>query len=101
MLRVLAVGSVVATFLSLFGPFDVPFAAIAVRDAQYFAYSWIGSLLGLASVRIAWRLGLWPRGFAVVGAVAGLIMAAPMTLAVWLGELLASGHPAPIKALPT
>ncbi|MDB5443092.1 MAG: response regulator of the LytR/AlgR family [Phenylobacterium sp.] len=101
MLRVLAVGSVVATFLSLFGPFDVPFAAIAVRDAQYFAYSWIGSLLGLASVRIAWRLGLWPRGFAVVGAVAGLIMAAPMTLAVWLGELLTSGHPPPIKALPT
>lgn len=99
-LRVLGVGSAVATFLSLFGPFNVPVTAIAVRDAQYFAYSWIGSLLGLVSVRIAWRLGLWPRGFVVVGAAAGLIMAGPMTLVVWLGELLSSGHPPPARVLP-
>lgn len=100
-LRVLAVGSAVAVFLSLFGPFDVPFAAIAKRDAQYFAYSWIGSMFGLASVRIAWRLGLWPRGFVVVGTAAGVIMAGPMTLVVWLGDLAASGHPPPTRALPS
>jgi DNA-binding LytR/AlgR family response regulator len=100
-LRVLGVGSAVAVFLSLFGPFNVPVAAIAARDAQYFAYSWIGSMLGLVSVRIAWRLGLWPRGFFVVGVAAGLMMAAPMTLVVWLGELLASGRPPPARALPS
>ena len=99
-LRVLAVGTGVAAFLSLLSLFSGPPGAIALRSAQYFAYSWIGSLLGLASVRIAARLGYWDRGALRLGFVAGLIMAAPMGLVVWLGATAASGRAPPVAALP-
>jgi hypothetical protein len=99
-LRVLAVGAGVATFLSLFGPFSVPLRDSVVRSAQYFAYSWIGSLLGLTGARLAWRLGLWSRGPIVVGLATGLFMYPPMTLVVWLGHLLADGRPPPARILP-
>ena len=98
-LRVLAVGSGVAVFLSLFGPFDAPLAQIAVRIVKFFAYAWIGSLLGLLSVRLAARLGLWRRSGIVLGLVAGMIMAAPMAAVVWTGEALGGGPP-PLAALP-
>ncbi|WP_414693911.1 LytTR family DNA-binding domain-containing protein [Phenylobacterium sp.] len=99
-LRVLGVGAAVATFLSLFGPFSVPLREAVVRTTLYFAYSWLGSLLGLAGARIAWRLGLWPRGPIVVGLATGLIMAPPMTLVVWLSHMLADGRPPPAAILP-
>jgi hypothetical protein len=98
-LRILGVGSAVATFLSLLSPFNAPLAVIAARDAEYFAYSWIGSMLGLANTRLAWRLGLWPRGPLVVGAAAGVMMVPPMMAVVWLGNLLTNGRPPPTAAL--
>lgn len=100
-LRVLAVGSGVAVFLSLFGPFDAPLAGILVRIASFFAYAWIGSLLGLLSVRLAARLGFWDRSVIVLGLVSGLIMAAPMALVVWAGDTLGGGGPPPVAALPS
>jgi hypothetical protein len=100
-LRVLAIGTAIATFLSLLGISNGPASAMAVRDAQYFAYSWTGSMLGLASARLAARLGLWQRGLIVMGIATGVIMAPPMMLLVWLGDGLASGHPAPTSTLPT
>ena len=99
-LRVLAVGAGVATFLSLFGPFDQPLEKVAARIGQYFAYAWIGSLLGLASVRLAARLGFWNRGVILLGLVAGLIMAPAMALTVWLGATVTGGGPPPAAALP-
>jgi hypothetical protein len=99
-LRVLAVGAAVATFLSLFGPFDVPLRESVVRTVQYFAYSWIGSMLGLAGARLAWRVGLWPRGAVVVGLATGVFMFLPMTLVVWVGHRLAEGRAPPTRILP-
>ena len=99
-LRVMAVGAGVATFLSLFGPFSVPLRETVVRTAQYFAYSWIGSILGLAGARLAWRVGLWARGPIVVGLATGLFMYPPMMLIVWVGHTLADGRPPPARVLP-
>lgn len=99
-LRVLAVGSGVAVFLSLFGPFDRPAGELLRKDAPFFLYSWIGSLLGLAGARIAWRLGLWARGPIVVGVATGLLMVAPMTAVVWIVQGLVQGRPLPAAALP-
>jgi len=100
-LRVLTVASAVAVFLSLFGPFDLPARTIALRIAQYFIYSWVGSLLGLVSARMVFRLGLWPRGTVVIGLATGLLMAPPMMLIVWLGAWVADGAPPPVRFLPT
>jgi hypothetical protein len=100
-LRVMAVGAAVATFLSLFGPFSVPLRETVIRSAQYFAYSWIGSLLGLLGARLAWRIGLWARGPIVVGLATGLFMYLPMTLIVWLAHTLADGRPPPSVVLPS
>lgn len=98
-LRVLAVGTAVATFLSLLGPFNEPARAVATRTIEYFVFGWIGSMLGLLSVRVAARFGLWPRPLAL-GAAAGLLMAGPMLLAVWAVNTLANGHPPPRAAAP-
>jgi hypothetical protein len=100
LLRVLGVGAGVAVFLSLFGPFDRPLAEIAAQDLEYLLYSWIGSLLGLAGARLCWRLGLWARGPIVVGIATGVLMAGPMTLAVWGVQFLVGGRPPPAAALP-
>ncbi|HEX3699485.1 MAG TPA: LytTR family DNA-binding domain-containing protein [Phenylobacterium sp.] len=98
--RVLALASAVSLFLSLFGPFDVPLRESVARTAEYFAYGWIGSLLGLVSARLVAQAGLWRRGFLVMGLATGLAMAAPMALVVWLGHLIADGRAPPASQLP-
>jgi hypothetical protein len=91
----------VAAFLSLFGPFDRPLAQIAAQDLEYLLYSWTGSMLGLSGVRLCWRIGLWRRGRVVVGIATGVIMAGPMTLAVWGVQFVVGGRPPPAAALPS
>lgn len=98
--RVLLVATGVGVFLSLFGPFDAPFRTIVLRDAQYFTYSWAGSLLGLLSARLAWRLGLWRWGLLAVGLSTGVVMAPAMMLVVWLTMAILNGAPLPLGALP-
>jgi hypothetical protein len=100
-LRVLAIASGVCLFLSLLGPFTGGVAAVAERVAPTFIYGWIGSLLGLASARLVWRLGLWPRSFWLAGLPPGLLMAGPMCAVVWLGNGLTNGHLLSLYALPT
>jgi hypothetical protein len=99
--RVLLVGTIIAVFLSLFGLFGGGSAqAVLIRDAQYFVYAWSGSLLGLVSARIAFRLGLWSRGPLATGVATGVIMAPAMMLIVWLVVLADQGRPPPLRALP-
>jgi DNA-binding LytR/AlgR family response regulator len=98
--RVLLVGTAIAVFLSLFGPFHAPLRTILTRDAQYFAYAWIGSLLGLLSARLTFRLGVWSHGPLAIGVATGVIMAPPMMLVVWTATALAAGRPPPMRALP-
>lgn len=100
LLRVLAVGTGVAVFLSLFGAFDRPISTIVRDDAPYFIFSWLGALLGMAGARLCGRLGLWSRGPIVVGLATGLLMAAPMALVVWVVESLLRGRPIPAGAVP-
>jgi hypothetical protein len=97
---VLALASGVCFFISLFGPFTGGVAAVGARIASTFMYGWIGSLLGLASARVAWRLGLWPRSYWLAGLPTGLLMAGPMCGIVWLGNGLANGRPLSLDALP-
>jgi hypothetical protein len=98
--RVLLVGAGIAVFFSLFGPFDAPLVRILLRDAQYFVYAWAGSLLGLLSARLAWRLGLWRWGVLGVGVSTGFIMAPAMMLVVWLTTAVVRGAPLPVRDLP-
>ncbi|MDE2487298.1 MAG: LytTR family transcriptional regulator [Alphaproteobacteria bacterium] len=99
-LRTLAVGTGVAVFLSLFGAFGRPWPQLIRDNAPFFIYSWIGALMGLAGARLCWRLGLWPRGPVVVGLATGLMMAVPMTFAVWIVQGLLFGRPPRAAALP-
>jgi hypothetical protein len=98
--RLLLIATGVGVFLSLFGPFAGPLRDIVIRDARYFAFSWLGSLLGLLSARLTWRLGLWPRGVFVIGLATGLIMAPAMMLVVWLTDVIVGGRPPPARDLP-
>jgi len=99
--RTLLVASGVAVFLSLFGPFHGrPLHDILVREALYFGYAWSGSLLGMLCVRLASRLGMWPRGVFAMGLTAGVIMALPMTPVVWVGSSWQMGGWLPLAALP-
>lgn len=100
MLRVLAVSSGVAVFLTLFGPFgDV--RALGIRAAEYFAFAWSGSLLGLTAVRLLFRVGFpYYRNVLALGLATGLVMAPPMSVVVWTGVSLANGHILPLSALP-
>ncbi|RAK56206.1 hypothetical protein DJ017_03830 [Phenylobacterium soli] len=97
--RVLAVGTAIGLFLSLLGPFG-NLKVWAAHAALNFAYSWIGSLLGLASARLSWRLGLWSRGTWAAGLATGILMAPPMCAVVWLGVTLSNGHPPANRYLP-
>lgn len=95
------VGTAIAVFLSLFGLFSGGSPrAVLMRDAQYFVYAWSGSLLGLVSARLAFRLGLWSRGALVTGLATGVIMAPAMMLIVWLCVVLANGAPPRLRDLP-
>jgi len=98
--RVLLIATAVSAFFCLFGPFDVPLRTILIRDLQFLVYGWVGSLLGLASARLAFRLGLWARGLLVSGLATGLIMAVPMMAVVWTIASVAAGHAVPAGALP-
>lgn len=98
--RVLSVASAVAAVISLFGPFNGvrPFFE---RAGMIFVYSWTGSLLGLVSARLLFRLGVGRYGRWAIGLGTGLTMAAPMAGIVWLGNTLANGHPPPASVAPT
>jgi hypothetical protein len=98
--RVLLIATAVSAFFSLFGPFDAPVRSIMLRDAQYFVYGWTGSLLGLVSARLAWRLGLWRWGVLGIGLSTGFIMAPAMMLLVWLTTAAIRGAPLPMSDLP-
>ena len=97
--RVLSVGTGVALFLSLLGPFDVGVVSIARRTATYLVYGWVGSLLGLGSARLVARWGLW-RGFWLAGLATGLLMMPPMCAVVWLGVSFVNGRAPPASDLP-
>lgn len=99
--RVLLIASGVAVFISLFGPFHGrSLQTIAVRETLYFGFAWSGSLLGMSCVRLAAKLGLWPRGVLPMGLTAGVLMAFPMTPIVWVGTSWAQGRWLPVAALP-
>jgi hypothetical protein len=98
-LRVLAVATMVAFFLCLFGPFR-SVSEFFERAAQIFAYSWIGSLLGLVSARLVSHTRIWDLGYWVVGIATGLAMAPPMAVVVWIGNTLADGRMPPMHVLP-
>jgi membrane protein implicated in regulation of membrane protease activity len=97
--RVLLVGTAIGLFLSLF-PFHGSLRGALLRDAQYFAYAWIGSLFGLASARLAYRLGAWSHGVLAIGVTTGLIMTPAMMLTVWLATVLGAGGPPPMHDVP-
>jgi hypothetical protein len=90
--RVLAIASAVSLFFSLLGLFNGGAHVFVQRTAAYFVYGWIGSLLGLVSARLVWRLGLWPRGFWVGTIATGLIMSPAMSLVVYAGATIMNGH---------
>jgi hypothetical protein len=98
--RVLLVATGVGVFLSLFGPFGSPLRIVLLRVVQNFVYCWAGSLLGLLSARVAWRLGLWRWGLFGVGLSTGFIMAPAMMLVVWLTAAVLRGEPLPVRDLP-
>ena len=98
--RVLLVASAVALVISLFGPFG-GVRAFFMRAGEIFAYSWSGSLLGLISARLLYRLGVGRWGPWVIGVGTGVVMAAPMTFVVWLGNAVANGEAPPASSIPT
>jgi hypothetical protein len=98
-LRVLATATLVALFFTLLGIFGEDPRILAKRAAAYLVFGWTGSLLGLASTRLAGRWGLW-RGFWVAGLATGLIMLPPMCAVVWVGETFIDGRTPPLSALP-
>jgi hypothetical protein len=98
--RTLLISTGIGVFLSLLDAFHRPVRAMLVRDAQYFAYCWLGSLLGLLSARVTYRLGLWPRGSVVMGVATGLVMSPAMMLVVWLTIAIGLGRPPPDRDLP-
>lgn len=97
--RVLLVGGAIGLFLSLLGPFSSLPAWLA-RAGQNFAYSLTGSLLGLGSARLGWRLGFWRRGPALAGLATGLLLAPAQCAVVWLVLSLTLGHPPAASYLP-
>jgi hypothetical protein len=98
-LRVLAVATVVGTFLSLFGPFS-PLDQWLQRSALFFAYSWIGSLLGLFSARLLFVWGFPSSNSWLIGLATGVQMAPAMGLVVWLGASIDNRHVVPLAYLP-
>jgi hypothetical protein len=99
-LRMLAIASAVALFVTLLGAPHATAAKLARRAAEVFAYAWVGSLVGLASSRLAMRLGLWSAGFWRPSLATGLLMTPPMSLAVWVISSVAAGGPLPISNVP-
>jgi hypothetical protein len=98
-LRVLGIATVVALFFTMLGVFGADPSILSKRAAAYLVFGWVGSLLGLASTRLASRWGLW-RGFWMAGLVTGLIMLPPMCAVVWVGMSLVNGHRPPVAGLP-
>jgi len=98
--RTLAIATGVGVFLSLYGLFDGPVRGILIRAAQCFTFSWTGSMLGLVSARVAFRLGFGRWGVPGMGLATGLLMAPPMALVVWLVAVIANGRPPPAADLP-
>lgn len=96
----LLIGTGIGLFISLFGPFSSLHAWL-VRAAENLSYGWTGSLLGLASARLSWRLGFWARGIWAAGLATGVMMAPAMCAVVWLGLTLELGHPPAARYLPS
>jgi hypothetical protein len=99
-MRVLAVATGVSAFITLFGPYNVTPLAFAKRTLLYFAYGWMGSLLGLVIARLVARTPVWQRGYWVAGAATGVAMLPPMLVVVWIGMTLANGRSPPMAGLP-
>lgn len=98
-LRTLGVATAVSLFICLFGPFDRGLTPFLKQAAGNLAFGWAGSLLGLTSVRLAWRMGLYPR-FWISALAAGLMMVPPMGVIVWTGVSLLRGRRLPASVLP-
>jgi hypothetical protein len=98
--RVLAIATAFSLFFILLEPFGMGVVPLIKRASVVLVYGWVGSLLGLLSARLAWRLGLWPRGFWVVGLATGVLMIPPMSLVVLTGTTLTNGHKLPLSAYP-
>ncbi len=99
-LRVLAIATGVGIFVTLLGAWRAPLLKILERGAYVMAYSWLGSLTGVASSRFAARLGLWSSNFWRSALATGLIMTPPMLAVVWVIASLEARRPLPASTLP-
>jgi len=95
----MGIATAVSLFFGLLSPFGSDVIPLVKRLVLIVTYGWIGSLLGLFTTRLAWRLGLWPRVW-VAGLATGVMMVPPMAVVVLIGATLSNGHAPPRTALP-
>jgi hypothetical protein len=100
LLRVAGVATLVSLFFALLAPGGSDEIPLVRRVPMFVGYGWLGAGLGIAAVRVAYRLGVWRRGWAVAAGASGLLMTLPMWLIVWLLIWLTIGRPLPLSGLP-
>jgi hypothetical protein len=93
----MSVATGVGAFLSLLGSFD-SLGGWAARASMYLIFSWVGSLLGIVSARLVFRMGLHPTSFWLTGLLTGLVMAPPMLVVVFAANWIWEGRPIPREA---
>ena len=98
--RVAGVATLVSLFFALLAPGGSDALPLTSRIAMFVGYGWLGAGLGIVAVRVAYRLGLWRRGWIVTAGVSGLLMTPPMWAVVWLLLWPINGHPLPLADLP-
>jgi hypothetical protein len=85
------------SFVGAFGTEDVP---VLPRTVVMMAIGCAGALLGMATFRIACRMRVLDRSLWLQALGAALMMIPPMTLIIWLVNLMASGRLMPLYQLP-
>ncbi len=98
--RTLLVATIVGVFLCLLIVPGFPTEQRLRMWGLYMAFSWVGSLLGMASVRTLALLRFPHRGVFVTGTASGLLMFPFMSVFVWAGISLATGRVFPTESLP-
>jgi hypothetical protein len=96
----MSVATIVAVFLILLLAPGAPTPGRLKLWAMYLGFSWVGSMLGMLSVRTLALLRFPGRGVLTMGVASGLLMFLPMSLVVWLAVGWATGTPIPLAHLP-
>lgn len=99
-LSVFGISTAVGLFLAFVGAFGLGALPLLRRSLMILPYSWAGSLLGFICFRLVRRFRWAQERLWLSAAVAGVMMAPPMSVVVWIASRLMTPPGIPRDGIP-